>query len=50
MAAIVPITIRRAGRGDVDPIVAMLADDPLGAARERLEAPLPPASSASCPD
>ena len=43
MAAIVPITIRRAGRGDVDPIVAMLADDPLGAARERLEAPLPPA-------
>lgn len=29
------ITIRRAVAADVDPIVAMLADDPLGAAREK---------------
>jgi GNAT superfamily N-acetyltransferase len=31
----VTITIRQATAADVDPIVAMLADDPLGAARER---------------
>ena len=37
------ITIRRARRDDVDVIVAMLADDPLGSGRERLEDPLPPA-------
>jgi ribosomal protein S18 acetylase RimI-like enzyme len=36
------ITIRRARRDDVGRIVAMLADDPLGSARERLEHPLPP--------
>jgi ribosomal protein S18 acetylase RimI-like enzyme len=36
------ITIRRARREDVRVIVAMLADDPLGSARERLEEPLPP--------
>ena len=36
------ITIRRARRDDVGVIVAMLADDPLGSARERLEHPLPP--------
>ena len=36
------ITIRRARRDDVDVIVRMLADDPLGAARERLDEPLPP--------
>jgi ribosomal protein S18 acetylase RimI-like enzyme len=42
MAAILPVTIRRARRGDVGIIVAMLADDPLGSARERLEDPLPP--------
>ena len=42
MAAISPVTIRRARRGDVGVIVAMLADDPLGSARERLEDPLPP--------
>ena len=36
------ITIRRARRDDVGAIVAMLADDPLGSARERLEDPLPP--------
>jgi GNAT superfamily N-acetyltransferase len=30
----VPITIRRARSGDVPEIVAMLADDPLGAGRE----------------
>ncbi|WP_332874612.1 GNAT family N-acetyltransferase [Lentzea terrae] len=29
------MTIRRATAADVDPIVAMLADDPLGAAREK---------------
>jgi ribosomal protein S18 acetylase RimI-like enzyme len=42
MAAISSITIRRACRDDVGVIVAMLADDPLGSARERLEDPLPP--------
>jgi ribosomal protein S18 acetylase RimI-like enzyme len=36
------ITIRRARREDVRVIVTMLADDPLGSARERLEEPLPP--------
>lgn len=36
-----PIEIRRATRDDVDAIVAMLADDPLGRARERYEQPLP---------
>jgi ribosomal protein S18 acetylase RimI-like enzyme len=41
MAAISSITIRRARRDDVGIIVAMLADDPLGSARERLEDPLP---------
>src|SRR5438270_1553014 len=42
MAAISSITIRRARRADVGIIVRMLADDPLGSARERLEDPLPP--------
>jgi len=37
----VDITIRRARRDDVAAIVAMLADDHLGRARERLEDPLP---------
>lgn len=37
----VDITIRRARRDDVTAIVAMLADDHLGRARERLEDPLP---------
>ena len=37
-----PISIRRARRDDVAAIVAMLADDRLGSARERLEDPLPP--------
>jgi ribosomal protein S18 acetylase RimI-like enzyme len=36
------ITIRPARRDDVGIIVGMLADDPLGRARERLEEPLPP--------
>ncbi|HEY3677600.1 MAG TPA: GNAT family N-acetyltransferase [Bradyrhizobium sp.] len=36
------ITIRRARREDVATIIAMLADDPLGSGRERLEDPLPP--------
>ena len=42
MAAISSITIRHARREDVDAIVRMLADDPLGSARERVEDPLPP--------
>jgi ribosomal protein S18 acetylase RimI-like enzyme len=41
MTAMSPITIRRARRDDVGVIVAMLADDRLGRARERLETPLP---------
>jgi ribosomal protein S18 acetylase RimI-like enzyme len=41
MAENSPATIRRAGRADVPPIVQMLADDPLGSGRERLEDPLP---------
>jgi ribosomal protein S18 acetylase RimI-like enzyme len=41
MAVISRITIRRACRDDVGVIVEMLADDPLGGARERLEDPLP---------
>jgi ribosomal protein S18 acetylase RimI-like enzyme len=42
MTAISSLTIRRARRDDVGVIVQMLADDPLGSARERLEDPLPP--------
>ena len=42
MATISPVTIRRARRDDVGTIIAMLADDRLGSARERLEDPLPP--------
>jgi ribosomal protein S18 acetylase RimI-like enzyme len=41
MATRSPISIRRARHDDVVAIVAMLADDPLGSARERLETPLP---------
>ena len=41
MAEISPVTIRGAGRRDVPSIVRMLADDPLGSGRERLEDPLP---------
>jgi ribosomal protein S18 acetylase RimI-like enzyme len=41
MAAMSAVTIRRARRDDVGAIVGMLADDPLGSARERLEDPLP---------
>jgi ribosomal protein S18 acetylase RimI-like enzyme len=41
MAATSSITIRRARREDVGHIVKMLADDPLGSARERIEDPLP---------
>jgi ribosomal protein S18 acetylase RimI-like enzyme len=41
MTAISPIILRRARRDDVGIIVAMLADDPLGRARERVEEPLP---------
>ena len=36
------VTLRRAHRDDVAAIVAMLADDALGSARERIEDPLPP--------
>jgi ribosomal protein S18 acetylase RimI-like enzyme len=35
------ISIRRARRGDVEAIVRMLTDDPLGSGRERIEEPLP---------
>ena len=41
MATLSPVTIRRARRDDVARIVAMLADEPLGGQRERLEDPLP---------
>ena len=41
MATVSGITIRRARRDDVGIIIKMLADDPLGGARERLEDPLP---------
>ena len=40
---VAPVTIRPARRDDVPDIVAMLADDPLGRGRERIEDPLPPA-------
>ena len=42
MTAVSQVTIRRARADDVGVIVAMLADDPLGGARERIEDPLPP--------
>ena len=42
MAVISKVTIRRTRREDVGVIVGMLADDPLGGARERIEDPLPP--------
>jgi ribosomal protein S18 acetylase RimI-like enzyme len=42
MTTTISITIRRAARGDVAAIIAMLADDKLGSARERVEEPLPP--------
>lgn len=41
MTAAPSTTIRPALRDDVEAIVTMLADDPLGAARERIEDPLP---------
>jgi ribosomal protein S18 acetylase RimI-like enzyme len=41
MSAISEVTIRRARREDVGIIIAMLADDPLGGGRERIEDPLP---------
>ena len=37
----VAVTFRRATRADLDPIVRMLADDPLGAKRETYVVPLP---------
>jgi ribosomal protein S18 acetylase RimI-like enzyme len=42
MTQLSTVTIRRARRDDVTVIVGMLADDPLGSARERIEDPLPP--------
>ncbi len=42
MAANSAVIIRRAQRDDIRTIVAMLADDPLGSGRERIENPLPP--------
>lgn len=41
MTRISSITIRPAARADLPAIVAMLADDPLGARREQFEDPLP---------
>jgi len=41
MSGLTPITIRRTRREDVAVVVGMLADDPLGGARERIEDPLP---------
>ncbi|WP_028349394.1 GNAT family N-acetyltransferase [Bradyrhizobium murdochi] len=41
MTEIARVTIRPARREDVGTIIAMLADDPLGGARERIEDPLP---------
>ena len=41
MTAISQVTLRPARRDDVAAIIAMLADDHLGRARERLEDPLP---------
>jgi ribosomal protein S18 acetylase RimI-like enzyme len=41
MTSVSEVTIRRARRDDVGSIVAMLADDPLGGPRERLDEPLP---------
>ena len=41
MTEIKEVTIRRARREDVGTIIAMLADDPLGGPRERIENPLP---------
>lgn len=41
MATIPSVTIRRARRADVPIIIRMLADDPLGGPRERIEDPLP---------
>jgi ribosomal protein S18 acetylase RimI-like enzyme len=41
MAEPLQVAIRRARRDDVGFIVGMLADDPLGSARERLDNPLP---------
>jgi ribosomal protein S18 acetylase RimI-like enzyme len=42
MAANSAVSIRPARRDDVGVIVEMLADDPLGSGRERIEDPLPP--------
>ena len=41
MSGVSLINIRRATREDVAAIVGMLADDPLGSGRERIEDPLP---------
>ncbi|MEH2529384.1 ribosomal protein S18 acetylase RimI-like enzyme [Bradyrhizobium sp. AZCC 1588] len=41
MTEIAQVNIRPARREDVGTIIAMLADDPLGGARERIEDPLP---------
>jgi ribosomal protein S18 acetylase RimI-like enzyme len=43
MTTMLQVTIRRARRDDLASIIAMLADDPLGGARERIEDPLPQA-------
>ena len=47
MSAKPEIVIRRARPEDIGAIVAMLADDPLGGPRERIEDPLPPSYAAA---
>ena len=41
MTAVSEVTIRHARRDDLASIITMLADDPLGGGRERIEDPLP---------
>jgi len=43
--AIPGLSFRRATHGDLPDMVRLLADDPLGAKRERCESPLPPSYS-----
>src|SRR5258707_14607276 len=43
MTSVSEVTIRRARRDDVGLIIAMLADNPLGGTRERLDDPFPQA-------
>ena len=42
-----PLEFRRAAAADLEPIVELLANDPLGAKRERLQSPLPASYAAA---